>query len=382
MKARILDVDALRAISPAALAAYARGEGWQKSDSYGIYSDVYSADRRPEIILPRTDRLGDYATIVSKLISIFAKTADRDELVTYRDLIGADRDVIRVRSLGDSNDGSVLIDAGVKIVSQARDMLLAAACAARSPQALFRAGANREAMDYMRSVRLGQTEHGSFVVTLLAPVPPQLQLPFDPAWLDFDQEPYERQVTRRLTQALDASRNAVERTMPGEGAEAFEKAVSAGVSANLCEAVAALVEQSNGLEINVTWAKTRPTPEIHHAIGFSLADAEILKEAGRTFRDRHPKPDVSLFGTVHQLKRDHEEVDGLVALKVLMDGRLQSVRAVLDQANYSIAIQAHDQKAPVAVKGDLERVGQRWQLTNASVTGFGADDGSDGEPLP
>jgi hypothetical protein len=382
MRATILDADALRAISPSALAAYARGEGWQKAESYGAHADVYGAANKPEIVLPRTDRLGDYPTVISKLIAIFAKATEQDELATYRDLVGADRDVVRIRSFGGDDDGSVLIDAGVKIVSQARDMLLAAACAARLPQPLFRLGANKEATDYMRRVKLGQTEHGSFVVTLLAPVPPLLQLPFDPTWAGFDDEPFERQVTRRLVDALDASRNAVELAASGEGAYAFENAVEAGVSANLCEAVASLIEQSSGLDISLTWARTRPTPESHRKIAFSPSDAEFLKEAARTFRARHPKPDVSLFGTVHKLKRDQEEVEGLVTLKAIVDDRLQSVRAVLDQANYSVAVRAHDQKTPVIVKGDLERVGQRWQLTNACVTGVGPDDGADDDSTP
>lgn len=381
MRAIILDAEALRAISPAALAAYARGQGWQKTETFGAHSDVYDAADKPEIVLPRTDRLGDYPTVISKLIAIFAKATEQDELATYRDLIGADRDVVRIRSFGGDDDGSVLIDSGVEIVFQARQMLLAAACAARSPQPLFRAGANKEASDYMRRVKLGQTEHGSFVVTLLAPAPPLLQPCLDLRWAGFDDEPFERQVTRRLVTALDASRNATELAASGEGVNAFEKAIEAGVSANLCEAVASLIEQSRGLDISLTWARTRPTPEAHHRIAFSTNDAEILKEAARTFRARHPQPDVSLFGTVHKLKRDHDEVEGLVTLKAIVDDKLQSVRAVLDQANYSVAVQAHDKKTPVIVKGDLERVGQRWQLTNARVTGISSDDGADDETI-
>jgi hypothetical protein len=379
MRAIILDAEALRAISPAALAAYARGQGWQKTEAYGAHSDVYGAADKPEIVLPRTDRLGDYPTVISKLVAIFAKATEQDELATYRDLISADRDVVRIRSFGGDDDGSVLIDSGVEIVVQSRQMLLAAACAARSPQPLFRTGANKEATDYMRRVKLGQTEHGSFVVTLLAPVPPLLQPCLDLRWAWFDDEPFERQVTRRLVTALDASRNATELAASGEGVNAFEKAIEAGVSANLCEAVASLIEQSSGLDIGLTWARTRPTPEAHHRIAFSTKDAEILKEAARTFRSRHPQPDVSLFGTVHKLKRDHDEVEGLVTLKAIVDDKLQSVRAVLDQANYSVAVKAHDKKTPVIVKGDLERVGQRWQLTNASVTGLSSDDGADDE---
>jgi hypothetical protein len=317
---------------------------------------------------------------VSKLVGIFAEVIGHDEIVTYRDLIGTDRDVVRVRAYSSDDDGAVPIDAGVKLVAQAREMLLAAACAARSQQPLYRAGANKEAIDYVRRVKLGQTEHGSFVVTLLAPVPPLLQPSLDPSWIDINDEPLERQVTRRLMIALEASRNAAELALSGDGL-AFEQAVASGVSANLCEAVAALIEQSSGLDISLTWARTRPAPEEKCKVTFSANDAEILKEAARTFRLRQPKPDVTLFGTVHKLKRDQNEVEGLVTLKAMIDDKPQSVGAVLDQTNYSIAIKAHDAQTPVIVTGDLERVGHRWQLTNASVREIPAGDDTedDGE---
>src|ERR1700730_13215486 len=376
MKSHILDADALRAISPAALAAFARSEGWSKTEVFGTHADVSAGANRPEIILPRTDRLADYASAVSRLIGVFAKTTDRDELATYRDLVGADRDVVRVRAIGSDDDGSVALDSGVKIVAQAREMLLAAACAARSPQPLYRTGANKEANDYMRRVKLGQTEHGSFVVTLLAPVPPLLQPSLDPTWASLEDEPMERMVTRRLMKALEASRTAAEMALSGDGA-AFENAVAAGVSANLCEAVASLIEQSTGLDISLTWARTRPTPEAQRKVVFSGNDAEILKEAARTFRQRQPKADVTLFGTVHKLKRDQEEVEGVVTLKAMVDDKLQSVSTILDQANYSVAVRAHEAKTPVIVTGDLERVGHRWQMTNASVRELLADDGAE-----
>lgn len=381
MKAQILDTEALRAISPAALSAFARAEGWAKVDVFGTHADVYSGTDRPEIILPRTDRLADYPSAVSRLIDVFAKIIERDELTTYRDLVGADRDVVRVRAFGGDDDGSVVLDAGVKIVAQARDMLLAAACAARTPQPLYRAGANREANDYMRRVKLGQTEHGSFVVTLLAPVPPLLQpvqLPLDQNWVNLDDEPMERMVTRRLMDALEASRTAAEMALSGDVA-AFENAVASGVSANLCEAVAGLIEQSEGLDISLTWARTRPTPEAIRKVVFSQNDAEILKEAARTFRLRQPKPDMTLYGTVHKLKRDQDEVEGVVTLKAIVEDKMQSVRAVLDQTNYSTAVQAHDAQKQVIVTGDLERVGQRWQITNANVRELPSDDDAEDE---
>ena len=55
------------------ISAYVRALGWERSEAYGDHSDVYAADRLPEIILPRTQVLGDYANVVSQLIEIFAK---------------------------------------------------------------------------------------------------------------------------------------------------------------------------------------------------------------------------------------------------------------------------------------------------------------------
>ena len=377
MKARILDAGALAAISPAALAAYVRGEGWAKSDEYGQHADIYVGDDRPELVLPRTDRLTDYVAVVSRLIGILCEANGQDELALYRDLIGADQDVVRVRTFVSHDDGSVPLNEGVEMVAQAREMLLAAACATRAPQPVYRAGANREAAEYMKQVKLGQTEHGSFVVTMMAPVPPMLQPMLDQSWTSFDDEPYERQVTRRLVEALEASRDAAEKANCGDGASAFESAVSAGVSANLCDAIARLIEGSSGLEVSVSWAKTRPTPEHRRSIRFSESDAGAFKEAARTFLAREPRLDVKLFGAVHKLIRGEHEIEGQVTFKVDMDGKSQSVSATLDQRNYSVAIHAHEVRNPVIVTGDLERVKQRWRMTVASVRELVSDDDED-----
>ena len=374
MKTQILDAGALRSIPPTSLAAYARGEGWTKFETHGKHADVYVSEGRPEIILPRTDQLGDYASVVSRLIGIFGQVTERDESTVFRDLVGANHDTVRVRAIGTEDNGSVLLDEGVELVSQAREMLLAAACATRMQRPVYRAGANKEAVEYMKQVRLGQTGHGSFVVNLLTPVPPTLQSVLPETWADLDDEPFERQVTRCLVRALEASRAAAESAHSGNGVSAFDRAVAHGVSANLCGAVAKLIERSRGLEVSVNWAKTRPTPESGRHIRFSLSDAGTLKEAERTFLAKEPRPDVKLYGSVHKLKRGEQEFDGQVTFRVDIDGKSQSVGSVLDQNNYTVAIRAHEARNPVVVTGDLERVGQRWRVTNANVRELAGDE--------
>jgi len=62
MNARLHDADSLRAVSPASLSAYARLHGWEKIEPYGAHSDVYAAVGLPEVVLPRTQRIGDYTS--------------------------------------------------------------------------------------------------------------------------------------------------------------------------------------------------------------------------------------------------------------------------------------------------------------------------------
>ena len=224
-------------------------------EDYGAHSDVYAAEKLPEVILPRTERLGDYASVVSRLITIFAEAAGRDELSLYRDLVTADRDVVRAR-ITETDDGSLTLNHGVALISGTRGLVLAAACSLRESQQLYRLGANREANELLDSIRLGQTEHGSFVVTLLTPVvsPP---LPSLLREYDDSDDPIERLMTRRLSEALAATRDATESATAGDGT-AFAESIDRGVSANLCDALVKLIGPFPTLDISVVWARTRP----------------------------------------------------------------------------------------------------------------------------
>lgn len=379
MKAKILDADALAAITPTALVAYARAQGWRRKEPYGASSDVYQGEGLPELVIPRTEQLSDYVSVVSLLIGLMARAQERDEIALYRDLSFADRDVIRVRAPGASDDGSLPLEDGVKLVADARNMLLAAACSATGAQSVFRAGGNKEANSYLERVQLGQTEQGSFVVTLLAPVPPALNLEQTSLWPEYNEESFDRMVTRKLVEGLEYARSAIAETRIGDGAIAFESAVEHGVSANLCEAISRLIETGSGVDISVTWAQTRPAPETRRVVRFSPGDAEILVEAAKGYRQRAPKSDVELLGYVHLLKREQTKVEGLVTLRAEVDGIRQSVQAILDERQYSIAVSAHDAKVPIIMKGDLARFGQRWRLSNISRVRKIEDDGGDEE---
>ena len=364
MNTIISDPNTLRAVTPTALSTYARTAGWAKAEPYGDYSDVYAGPSLPEIIIPRTQRLGDYALVVAQLIGIFARTSEVSETAIYHDLIIADRDVIRARAPDAAGDGSIDLISGAKLVDGARGLVLAAACALGDPQPLYRAGDDREANDLLRRMRLGQTEHGSFVVTLMTPTIPPPTTEFLSVGAEVNTAPVDRRVTRRLGQALTATRHAAELAYGGDD-HAFHQAVSEGVSANLCDALGNMIKPFPTLEISISWAKTRPAAR--QAFSFSNADAPILRAAARSFRSREPRRSVQLSGSVHTLRRDESDRDGTVTIKARIYGATRSVTTTLTQSDYARAIRAHDARAPLTVSGDLERTGRRWHLHNPRI---------------
>ena len=391
MKASIRDKGALAAVSPVALSAYARSAGWIRTEPYGDHSDVYAADGLPEIVLPKTRQIGDYANVVSQVIEIFAQTADMDELALYRDLVTADRDVIRVRAAS-MDEGEVSLADGVNLVNGARDMLWAAACSLRAPRPLYEVKENKEANDYLGRVHLGQTEQGSFTVTLLTPIVPPVQQPSNPDITDdgsnikavplvqqfpnpewnIEDDPIERQVTKRLSEALGATREAIERTATGDD-DAFITAVPRGTSANLCEALVKLVEPFPSVDVGLSWARTRPREKARDVVRFDNDHAPILKGAAISLRER--KPEISrsrqVIGFVQRLKRSEDETAGTITLRADIDGASRSVTTVLNPNDYEQAIRAHRDKSRIVVKGDLERVGQQWRLQNPRISGIG-----------
>ncbi len=94
--------------------------------------------------------------------------------------------------------------------------------------------------------------------------------------------------------AIKAAKWATELMCSGDSS-GFEKALASGVSANLCGSLAQIIEPFQMLDISVSWACTRPINPPEKAIRFGPADAALLREAARFFREREPKPNGTHF---------------------------------------------------------------------------------------
>ena len=369
MSTHVTETTLAETVKPLGVHAYLAANGWTRiGPCHGDTGDVYrlQEDEREAVLVPASATFADYVTRILQLAEILGRVENRRQTTVLADLSLADVDLIRIRLPEAYDDSSIPLAAGVDLLQESRKLLLAAACSASRPQRMFRAGRHQQAAAYVDKVRLGQTELGSFVVNMLAPISPSLTRPepTQPPLLD----PFGRRATRMLVSGLRAAREATVRVNRGEDIGAFEERVGRGVSANLCQAAANLIDTGKGLTVSVSWALTRQSDEERTdgraAVAFPPSDALVLHEAARVLTERQERIDERIEGYVSALVRDQSDPEGRVTIKAVLDGALTSVKVDFDPPEYSRIADAHDRRLSVSLEGDLRRDGQRWHLMN------------------
>ena len=393
----------LMRVSPESLSAYVRFRNWDLVGRYRENSDIYAGDGLPEIIVPRTRQLADYDMVLTQLIDLFSQLEDRSPETVYKDLLYADRDVIRVTV--DAEESGVLpLDDAVSLLNGARNVLTASARSYDERRPVLQARKSRDATRFLREVSMGQTEEGSYAVTFLPPPLPATSRPMSVHVRAMETDlaataadPYQRRMTRHLFNTLSEVRKAsdiVERVPRATFDQSVERAplvafgelvgstpilalgeaVRGGVSANLCDALIQLIGSHQDLNISVAWAATMPMPQTLSTIPFYGEDSAVLEGIARHFREDDPRLDHRLFGKVIRLSRTDIDMVGTITVRADIDDRLQSVTIVLRDGDYRRAVDAHQRMAFLELGGDLYKQGRRWHLLNPKVIRVIEDD--------
>lgn len=384
MKATVRDIDTLKSVQPLEFAAYLRANGWQEYEHVPERVSVWSLDNGSnggyEILLPLRRDFRDFVSRIGEALQTLEVAEQRSQLEILQELGTASADIVRVRvNPSDAASGSILLDSGVDLFQRAREMMLAAACAAVEPRIQYQTRKFNKATEYLSKVRVGQTERGSYVVNLLSRVAPNLEattpLPTDNVTTLFPTEPFdttdpfERTVTKTLADALEATRTAAEYSAATGTIDYFNQAVAKGVSANLCEAIVGMSESGGGqgLEIGLRWAPARPARDNAPVnVSFSADTMPIIEEAARIFRKTPTQEGFEVEGYVVTLNRREVGGDGggFVVVLSIIEGSTRLINIKLDAEDYESAILAHKNGIRVRCFGNLTKQGGQFVLAN------------------
>lgn len=358
-----------RTLRPLEVVAYLRSRGWQETKSFPGRGSAWGlrlpSGEQAEVLVPVSHEIPDACPRLFEVLRTLELVEGRAFFEVWRDLSTARSDLLRVRvTLADAKDGSLPVEAVVGLVQGVRDLLLAAACAAVDPRPVYATRKPAQALQFLEQTRFGQTEHGSFTLTVESPVPPSL----GGAAADAE-EPFGRRAFSTLLTALQEATSAAGRATAQQSTEPFREAVRRGVSANLCEATASLARLADpveGLPVSVSWAAVRPGPSaVPTRVVLPVEAGPIFAEAARYFRATSPQPDVELRGLVVRLERAEGSQEGSATLLALVDGQPRKVEVRLGADDYGKAVKAHGGQLSVTCQGELTRRGNLFRLENA-----------------
>lgn len=365
-------------LDPRRIEVYLMARGWRSRRRTSMFSTWTAPDDATHpvtLFLPLSSSPRDFEERLQDFVQALASTEDQDRDTVITNLRYATSDLVRIRLASPRvGAGELPISDGADLFEGAREMMLAAACATVNPRPSFGPRMPQQAIDYLEQVKVGRTELGSYVVTIISDVEPTEQqnlLPNEAGLLDI---PFERHVTTRLALALNAAHRAADSVLADEGTfDVFDQAVEDGVSANLCAAIAKMGAGRSAatVQVNLGWASSPPpSRDTPATVAFEASSLPVIKDAVAHLRQLGPFENEIVEGFVSRLTRGNDDENGAIVIDGEARGARRSIHVELSDEQYGVAIDAHRNRRPLKISGTLFKGGKSWVLSEPSQLAF------------
>lgn len=376
MSSRDLSWLGAASLTPRRLREYAKAIGWQRLHvAEELRVAVFENDAHPDhqLLIPSDQASPDFENRVLDVIGKLVETSDLSTREVLMALLNFDADVLRFSVASDFTDGGQIpLQQGINLLDGAKRALLASACSVVHPERHHPRMSWTPASQLLERCRLGQTERGSFVATILCPLDEardaQAKLFDDPETV-----PFARSATRLLIASVQHMVSAIDEDTISNVLTPKES--QPVVSANLCEALLAM--QPTGprsiLTVSATWSPTVPPPPVSRQVRvkqdhFTQIEA-IYDELRPRKEPRETEQFVATVSTLNGTPGLDDRISGEVTLTLLRDDESIRARADLTADEYEVADKAHMSHRFVSFKARLVSTGRRTHMLE-SITGF------------
>ncbi|WAD26728.1 hypothetical protein OS670_20395 [Pseudomonadaceae bacterium T75] len=343
-------------IIPVRLELYLLSTGWIEN---GSISDKAKVWHRPEeknfdleILQPVNEDLKDYSQRLYEAIHNLSEYENRSPLKVISDLKNFDSDIVKIRVISpDVDGGAIPIDDGVLLFEKAKELLVSSTLSTFKKKRFFSGSWPAVVKEFMNTLRFGQTERGSYIVNVIAPVShfSEKELPEADCSIT-------RSISNNLARSLGATMVALENYEKTNDLISFEGAVSSGVSANLCDAIIGMSGSSKSRDVEISIelaALEKDSQEIIRKHRFTSSHIPILSTASEYYKGNFVIKNYEASGLV--IRMDHEPAEdyGVIRVTSTVNGTDKNISIQLSLDDYWEAVKAHKPRLPVVCQGDL-----------------------------
>ena len=353
-------------VAPFQLEGYMLNNGWQKDGDLGRVATIWhrpEADRvDAEVILPLSTGAKDFRDRMIDAVTAIASFEGRPLVDVVKDTLGHHADLIRVRVIADDVDeGTIPINDGVLLNERARDLLVAAANGTLQKRKHFSGPQAKEAKEYIDSLRLGQTEIGSYVVNVIAPMK-MIHVDQDA----LDPVPLAKIITATLASSLQALSSAARAFTNTADLSVFDEAVLQGASANMCDALVGLggTDKKRSFEISIAPSRSGTFKSERQTFEFGIEEVSGIAAAASYYKENYVLENRTITGFIKRLDRPHGEQNGTVSITALLADVDKNISVELGAEDYDRAITAHKANDAVQCSGDIHVTPRTAKLLN------------------
>jgi len=363
-------------ISLVQLRRYLISHGWRRPSDNRAAENIFALDDVFRIVLPASSEDSDASRRIRDAMRTLAGIRETDYSEMASEIQTAGYDVVRSTIPSEFiRDESVSLNVALAFTQEIKALLSSTASAEIKPLP-FLGRVRKAGLEYSDACRFGHTFRGSFGFVVESPLP----APTPDLLEGLRVVPFERRVVQRFARGI----SAVVAAVATQSLDPITDGVRTGFNANGCEIFSNLItEVSPGrLDVAISFDDEIPSDlgPGQEVFKLGLEHAEAASEAARTLRRNDIDLPVAIVGLTIRLQNQTDPSDiaaatgehEVVVLWTSEDyGDIQVV-INLDPGDYLRAVSAHGAGRPVAVAGNLRKIGRKWMLAdprNFSVVG-------------
>lgn len=368
----------LAVVAPSLLKAYLSRSGWEKAEikNKTLTKYVYKSDHNLSVFVPEDRGSRDYSFLNEKVITIISQVEGRSKEAVLHNVLSLNQDELRFQFEGTSaKSGSLPLGYLISSAKAIQDAIIYAACAEIKPQPFYQRKL-KDAIQRSKKARFGQTEYGSFILSIVMPFDPPVR---DSQSGEAPDDPFGRRVMTRLVRGVT---KAVKVAEDGETID-LENEYKTGLNANISESLADLADDGLGIEVSFScrWSGSLGVPKdvVTEPIKLDSTTFSNLVSIGKRLRGPSISKDVAIEGFIVALSREDamdggDDGDDFLERTVVVrpdaseDLPTKSIRIPLSVVDYNRACDAHRDRKRVYVTGRLEKL-RTWQMS--TYTDFG-----------
>lgn len=345
-------------VAPADVSEWLARHGWQSTGQLEGIASRWERDDRGLVVPLRRDA-PDFVLRWREMLTALAGALDTDVDGALLAVTKAGSDIAEFRAVGPSTiDDSMPLGDASAFIESVRRAVQASANSTLQPRSYFGHSLPDAARDHARNVRMGQTRRGSYIVPVISRVPVLEPEDTDDALLftDATYQPFARSAMLRLAEGLATLRELTH----GQHVPATSTVVAsigAGVSSELCDAVATVLETTSvdQLDVAFTWAERLPRAEAAPAVVMEGMAAPVMRLVSGVLKGEAVIGRQTFIGYVKGLDRGEDDEIGRITLRALDNDRARNITMDLNDSDYHVASEANAERRMVSVTGVLHR---------------------------